>query len=135
MHIGSGVVGGWVEVWEGWVVKNAVGLSQERGAIHVRGGCLLNHGGLAAQAVAGALLLWLSKSVPPSPAARHASEGKRRPQKRLEEVAKAVVGGYCRVQMPLNPALSIRETVGGQWLGALEGGGGGAPPLPVHPCP
>ena len=42
---------------------------------------------------------------------RDASEGKgpqRRPQKRLgrrlEEVAKAVAGGYCRLQMPLRPA-------------------------------
>ena len=61
---------------------------------------------------------------------RDALEGKglqRRPQKRLgrrlEEVAKAVGGGYCRLQMPLRLALGVRETVGGHRLGALEGGG------------
>ena len=60
---------------------------------------------------------------------RDASEGKgpqRRSQKRLgrrlEEVAKAVGGGYCRLQMPLRPALGVRGTVGGHRLGALEGG-------------
>ena len=52
----------------------------------------------------------------------------RRPQKRLdrrlEEVAKAVRGGYCRLQMPLKPALAVRGTVPGHRLGALERGGG-----------
>ena len=70
-----------------------------------------------------------------------ASEGKgpqTRPQRwldrRLEEVAKAVGGGYCRLQMPLTLALGVRETVDGHRLGALEGGGGGLPPsLPMHP--
>ena len=73
-------------------------------------------------------------------AARDALEGKvphRRPQKRLdrrlEEVAKAVGGGYCRLQMPLSLALAIGETVAGRRLGALEGGGGLPPPLPMHP--
>ena len=33
--------------------------------------------------------------------------------RRLEEVAKAVGGGYCRLQMPLKPALAVRETVAG----------------------
>ena len=53
----------------------------------------------------------------PHPKARDAFEGKgplRRPEKRLErrleEVAKAVGGGYCRLQMPLKTALAIRET-------------------------
>ena len=66
-------------------------------------------------------------------------EGKgpqRRPQRRLgrrlEEVAKAVGGGYCRLQMPLRLALGVRGTVAGHRLGALEeagrGGGGGLPP-------
>ena len=48
---------------------------------------------------------------------RDASEGKEprtQPQKRLgrrlEEVAKAVGGGYCRLQMPLKLALGVRET-------------------------
>ena len=54
----------------------------------------------------------------------------RRPQKRLgrrlEGVAKAVGGGYCRLQMPLKLAFAVRETVAGHRLGALEGGGGGA---------
>ena len=49
---------------------------------------------------------------------RDASEGKgpqRRPQRRLdrrlEGVAKAVGGGYCRLQMPLRLALGVRGTV------------------------
>ena len=69
----------------------------------------------------------------------HLPEGKgpqRRPQRRLgrrlEEVAKAVEGGYCRLQMPLKPALGVRETVAGHRLGALKGGGGPSP-LPMHP--
>ena len=59
-----------------------------------------------------------------------ALEGKgpqRQPQKRsdrrLEEVAKAVGGGYCRLQMPLKLALGVRGAVAGCGLGALEGGG------------
>ena len=64
-----------------------------------------------------------------------ASGGKgpqRRPQKRLEAVAKAVGGGYCRLQMPLRLALAVRGTVAGRGLGALEGGGGSNASL-VHP--
>ena len=60
---------------------------------------------------------------------RGASEGKgpqRRPQRRLgrrlEEVAKAVGGGYCRLQLPLRLALGVRGTVAGHRQGALEGG-------------
>ena len=50
--------------------------------------------------------------------------------RRLEEVNKAVGGGYCPLQMPLKPALGVRGTVAGHRLGALEGGGGGyLPPL------
>ena len=53
---------------------------------------------------------------------------RRRPQRRLgrrlEEVAKAVGGGYCRLRMPLMLALGVRGTVAGHRLGALEGGGG-----------
>ena len=45
--------------------------------------------------------------------------------RRLEEVAKAVGGGYCRLQMPLRLALAVRGTVAAHMLGALEGGGGG----------
>ena len=45
----------------------------------------------------------------------------RRLGRRLEEVAKAVGGGYCRLQMPLKLALGVRETVAGHRLGALEG--------------
>ena len=30
--------------------------------------------------------------------------------RRLEEVAKAVGGGYCRLQMPLKLALAVRGT-------------------------
>ena len=54
---------------------------------------------------------------------RDASEGEgpqRRPQqrlgRRLEEVAKAVGGGYCRLQMPLQLALANRGTVAGRRL-------------------
>ena len=56
----------------------------------------------------------------------------RRLGRRLEEVAKVVEGGGCRLQMPLKLALAIRKTVAGHRLGALEGGGGDAhtaPPL------
>ena len=66
--------------------------------------------------------------------ARDALERKgpqRRPQKRLgrrlEGVAKAVGGGYCRLQMPLKPALAVRGTVAEHRLGALEGGGTSTP--------
>ena len=41
----------------------------------------------------------------------------------MEEGAKAVGGGYCRLQMPLKLALGIRETVAGHKPGALGGGG------------
>ena len=45
-------------------------------------------------------------------------------------MAKAVGGGYCRLQMPLSLALAVRETVAGHRLGAVNGGGGyPAPPL------
>ena len=61
-----------------------------------------------------------------------ALEGKgpqRRPERRfdmrLEEVAQAVGGGYCRLQMPLKLALGVRETVAGHRLGALGGKRGG----------
>ena len=71
---------------------------------------------------------------------RHALAGKgpqRRPQqqldRQLEEVAKAVGGSCCWVQMPLTLALAVRGTPAGQRLGALERGGG-ATPLPMHPC-
>ena len=71
---------------------------------------------------------------------RDTLEGKaprRRPQRRLgrqlEEVAKAVGGGYCQLQMPLSLALGVRGTVAGHRLGALEKGGGGTSPLRMHP--
>ena len=40
----------------------------------------------------------------------------------MEEVAKAVGGGYCRLQMPLKLALGVGETVAWHRLGALKGG-------------
>ena len=71
---------------------------------------------------------------------RDASEGKgpqRQPQqrlgRRLEEVAAAVGGGYCRRQMPLKLALAVRGTVAGHRLGARDGGWGYVPPFPMHP--
>ena len=39
---------------------------------------------------------------------------------RLEEVAEAVGGGYCRLQTPLRLAIGVRGTVAGHRLGALE---------------
>ena len=72
---------------------------------------------------------------------RDALEGKappRRPQKRfdrrLEEIAKAIGGSDCRLQMPLKQARAIRETVAGHTLGTLEVEGGDPCPLPMHPC-
>ena len=41
----------------------------------------------------------------------------------MEEVAKAVGGGYFRLQMPLRLALGVRGTAAGRRLGALERGG------------
>ena len=61
----------------------------------------------------------------------------RRPQKRLdrrlEEVAKAVGGGYCRLQTPLKRASAVRETAAGHRLGALEGGDPGCVPCRKAP--
>ena len=57
----------------------------------------------------------------------------RRLDRRLEEVAKAVGGGYCRLQMLLKLALAVREAVTGHRLGVPEGGAGYPPPLlPMH---
>ena len=67
--------------------------------------------------------------------ARGALEGKgpqrtaqKRLDRRLEEVAKAVGGGYRRLQMRVRLALAVREPVAGHRLGVLEGGEGGASP-------
>ena len=58
-----------------------------------------------------------------------------------QEVTKAVVGGYCRLQMPLSLALAVQETVARH---RRPGGGvppdgmshrGVSPPLPMHPYP
>ena len=73
------------------------------------------------------------------PGGRDALEGKgpqRRAQRRLdgrlEEVAKAVGGGYCRLQMPLAIGTWREGDVPGRRLGALQGGGGGY--LPPFQC-
>ena len=79
----------------------------------------------------------------PTPTPRDALEGKapqRRPEerldRRLEEVDKAVGGGYCRLQMPLKLALAIQMAVAGHRLGAVDvGGRGDLLPLPMHSCP
>ena len=71
--------------------------------------------------------------LPPPPRPRRWPQ--RRLDRRLEEVAKAVGGGYCRLQMPLTPALGARETVAGHRLGALEGGAPPPPPLQCIPAP
>ena len=61
----------------------------------------------------------------------------RRPRKRagrrLQAVAKAVGGGYCRLHMPLRLALGVRGTVAGRRLGALRGGGGFPPAFQCIP--
>ena len=82
----------------------------------------------------------LGGEPPPPPPPRYALEGKgpqrrlgRRLGRRLEEVARAVGGGYCRLQMPLRLALGVRGTVAGHRLGAREEGGV-PPPLLMHPC-
>ena len=61
----------------------------------------------------------------------HQRRPQRRLDRRLEEVAKAVGGGYCRLQMPLKLALGVRGTVAGHRLGALERGGC-LPPFPMQ---
>ena len=58
----------------------------------------------------------------------------RRLDRRLEGVAEAVGGGYCRLLLPVKLALAVTGTVAGQRLGALEGGGGGVLP-PFHCSP
>ena len=52
----------------------------------------------------------------------------RRLDRRLEEVAEAVGGGYCRLQMPLRLALGVTGTV-------AERPGAPLPPFPLHLCP
>ena len=77
--------------------------------------------------------------TPSPPPHRDALEGKgpqrrphRRLDRRLEGVAEAVGGGYCRLQMPLKPALGVTGAVAGHRLGALEGG---TPPPPMIAAP
>ena len=62
-------------------------------------------------------------------AARVSKKLGKRLDRRLEEVAKVVGGGYCRLHMPLKLALAVRETVAEHRLGALEVGEGCPPPL------
>ena len=99
------------------------------------------YGGGAGHAVAGARCSpWRIPSANPRRAALEGKGPQGRPQKRsdkrLEEAAKAVGGGYCRLQMPLRLAFAARGTVAGHRLGALEGGGGVPPPLPpTHAVP
>ena len=101
------------------------------GLRHVRG---TEQGGMRELGVAGP-----PPTRAPSPGDALEGKGPRmRPQKRLDwglaEGAKAVGGGYCRLQMPLKLALAVRETVAGHRPGALQGGDGGLPsPLPMHP--
>ena len=62
-----------------------------------------------------------------------ASEAAPKAVRQAVEVAKAVGGGYCRLQMPLKLAFAVSGTVAGHGLCALRGGGGGVPPpLPMH---
>ena len=55
--------------------------------------------------------------------------------RRLEEVAKAVKDGYCRLQTPLRLALGVRGTVAGHGVGALYEGGGGCTSPPSQCIP
>ena len=74
--------------------------------------------------------------MPPPPPPRPQRRPQKRVGRRLEGVAKAVGGGYCRLFMPLSLALGVRGTVAGHSLGALEGGGGGnLPPSSNAPPP
>ena len=86
-----------------------------------------------------------SNSIPRLKAAQARSNGcirregtsepaRKRLDRRLEEVAEAVGGGNCRLQMPVRLALAVRETVAGHRLGALEGGGGYLPPFQCTPA-
>ena len=96
----------------------------------------LFRGGMARSSSAASVRIWALRLGPgtswPGLCARSrgALEGKgsqRRPQngsgRRSEEVAEAVGGGYCRLQLPLKVALAVRETVPRHRPGALEGGG------------
>ena len=53
----------------------------------------------------------------------------KRVDRRLEEVAKAVGGGYCRLQMPLKLALGVRDS---GWAEAGRPGGGAGTSLPSN---
>ena len=71
-----------------------------------------------------------SSPPPPPPRPRDVLEG-RWLDRRLQEAAKAVGGGYCRLQMPLSLALGVRETVAGR----PAGGSGYLPPFQSPPPP
>jgi hypothetical protein len=57
----------------------------------------------------------------------------KRLDRRLEEVAKAVGGRLLSVTNAVELALAVGGTAAGCRLGALEGGGRGTSPLPIHP--
>ena len=92
---------------------------------------------------AGKLLLWVGARWGPGVWAHTQGcirgegtpEGpQRRLDRRLGEVAKAVGGRYCRLQMPLNLALGVTETVAGHKRAPWRGAGVTCPPpLPMHP--
>ena len=92
---------------------------------------LRNDGAVDAMERAGRKTQMYTSQGPVGPC-RDALDGKgpeRRPQQRLDrrlkEVAKAVGGGYFRLQMPLSLALAIRGTVAGHRLEAGRRGEGG----------
>ena len=78
-------------------------------------------------------------TIPPPSMALEGEGPERRPQKRLdgrlEEVAKAVGRGYCRLQMPWKP--SERQWLGIGWAPWRGGGGVPSPPsnTPLPPAP
>ena len=73
---------------------------------------------------------WLTRDH--APCADHSIFFIHRLGRRLEEVAKAVGGGYCRLQMPLRPAPGVRGTVAGHRLDWTPWRGG-ISPLPMRP--
>ena len=112
------------------VVQEHVGALPDRGRVNGMGGISVGGWGEA-----GLRSCWAHCHTEGG-GGRDALEGKgpqwwpqTRPDRRLEEVANAVWGGYPRLQMPLKLALAVGETVAGHGLGALgRGGGGGAVP-------
>ena len=81
-------------------------------------------GGFGAALCGGGLRCWCRGFFAPNGARSPFPPPQKRFGRRLEGVAEAVGGGYCRLQIPLRLALGVEETLAGHGLGA---------PLPMHP--